>query len=129
VNGPRVALRSARTRGRWVDLLFYDDVLAVVPSAQDMPAIWAVEAVVALLLGPGMRRRRERREASPATLPRRTRLVPLADVRSVVVEPRPYGAARVTIDGRRYDMPDATAYREPWDRLLGPLLGDRLTVA
>jgi hypothetical protein len=131
VSGPRVVLRGVRDRRRVVDLLVYDDVLAVVPAPaadQGLPAVWLMAAVAELAIGPRLRQRRERREAAPGTLPRGTRLVPLADVREVVVEERAHGAARLTIDGRVFDVPKADTYQEPWERLLGPAFGDRLTV-
>jgi hypothetical protein len=103
VAGPRVVFREARSGHRAVDLLLYDDVLAVVPP------------------------RRDRREAA-RRWPRRTRVVPLASVGSVLVRPEPYGAATLTVDGVTYEIPEATTYRAPWDELLGPLFGDRLRV-
>jgi len=129
VSGPRLALRDVGEGARRVDLLVYDDVLAVVPrpgvagADLHLPAL-LVAAAVALL---GRRPGRDR-EASPETLPRRTALVPLAEVREVVVRPGPRGAATLDVDGRRFAVPETTAYREPWPALLGPVFGDRLTV-
>jgi hypothetical protein len=133
VSGPRLALRDATLGHRAVDLLFYDDVLAIVPrggGGTDSldPRAWLLVGALALLLGKRLRRRRERREASPETLPRRTRLVPLAGVQSVRVERRPYTGAWLEIDELRFDVPAARSYRKPWTDLLGPFFGDRLTV-
>jgi hypothetical protein len=131
VSGPRLAVRGVRDRRHVVDLLFYDDVLAVVPTpswAPGDPLGMPVLAVLAAVLAGRLRRRRQEREASPRTLPRRTSFVPLADIRSVRVEPRPYGAARLHVDGRRYDVPETTRYRPPWREGLERLLGDRLTI-
>jgi hypothetical protein len=116
-----------------VDLLFYDDVLAVVPRPAGAdpgldPRGWLVVGLVSLLIGPRLRRRRERRERSPATLPRRTRYIRYDDVREVVVERRAYSGAFLRIDGRTFDVPAASYYRAPWTDVLGPFFGDRLTV-
>jgi len=132
VSGPRLALRDVRHGRRVVDLLFYDDVLAVLPvrsgDGEGDPRGWVLAAALALAFGPRLQRRKQRREESPATLPRRVRLVRLADVVSVEVTARPYGGAVLRIDGRTYDVPDAVHYRPPWREVLGPSFGDRLTV-
>lgn len=132
MSGPRLALREARHGHRTVDLLFYDDVLAVVPHRVEVGAmdLWGLvaEFVTWIVLEPRLRRRRERREASPATLPRRTRILRLADVRTVEVRRLDYGAADLTIDGDTYFVGAATGYRPPWGEALGPVFGDRLKV-
>ena len=131
MSAPRLAIREARAGRRAFDLLFYDDVLAVVPRAPE-PGQWdAVPLAVAGLVSLLTRRRREERTAAREAerrLPRGTRLLPLDGVRAARVEARPYGAATLEIDGLRLEIPMATTYRDPWDRLLGPVFGDRLTV-
>jgi hypothetical protein len=132
VAGPRAVIREARSGHRTVDLLLYDDVLAVVPRSAwygepGDPAGWVIGGAFGLFGGPWLRRRRDRREAA-RRWPRRTRVVPLASVGSVLVRPGPYGAATLAVDGVTYEIPQATAYRAPWDELLGPLFGDRMRV-
>jgi hypothetical protein len=115
-----------------VDLLFYDDVLAVVPKRSGIdpmnPLAFALALLAWFAIEPRLRARRDRREATPATLPRRTRLIPLGDVRTVEVRELHYGAADLVIDGDLYFVSSATRYRPPWREALGPLFGNRLTV-
>lgn len=126
MSGPRLALRGARHGHRVVDLLFYDDALAVVPAGipPDSPVSW----LLVLAVGSFVERRRRAREASPATLPRGTRVSPYASLGAVAVAPHGHGAATVTVDGRAYEVPPQSRYVPPWREALGPLLGDRLTV-
>ena len=134
MSGPRLALREVQHGRHRVDLLLYDDVLAVAPSpggsggAGAGPYAWLLAGVF-WLLGGGtwLERGRARREAA-RRWPRRTKVIPLASVGSVLVRLRPYGAATLVVDGVTYEIPESSAYRAPWDELLGPLFGDRLRV-
>jgi hypothetical protein len=131
-----LVLRGVRSDDGTVELVFFDDAVAVIPAATNLPG-WASPGSPAgcgayvILAQRGLQRlsgcssgtRWDRR-----WLPWRTVLLPVADVEVVLVETKPYGAATLTIDDREFDVPKAKTYREPWDRLLGPLFGDRLTV-
>ena len=134
MSGPRLALRDVLDGHRVVDLLVYDDVLAVVPTRGgwgigDSDVVgWVVGAVLSFTVEPALRRRRSRREQSVSTLPRRTRRLLLAEIGSVHVRPLAYGEAVLHVDGHRYDVRPADQYRKPWADLLGPIFGDRLTV-
>ena len=132
MSGPRGAVRDVRQGRRPVDLLFYDDALAVVGrgSVEPMwqPVATPVAAAVGLVFGRRLRERAAAREESVETLPRGARVIRYADVSAVRVEPRAYGAALLDIDGTEFAIPEATTYRAPWEQVLRPLFGDRLTV-
>lgn len=125
MTGPRLTLRADRG-----DLLFYDDVLAVVANRwldSPDPRAWLVLGLAALLTSGWRGRRRERRRASPETLPSGTRFIRYADVRAVRLERRTIDAAWLVIDEQRFDV-RPREHATPWTDLLGPFFGDRLTV-
>lgn len=131
MTAPHIVIREASDGLQWFDLLFYDDVLAVVPrpSGRNRGDFWSFAGTLlaSLFSRTWPSERRADREAE-RRFPPGTRLLPLERIASVHVEAKPYGAATLTIDDLRVEVPMALTYRDPWDRLLGPVFGDRLTV-